>query len=160
MAVFAKFKENFITKCHRLKIERQYTLTETGSQWANSFSVEEYIIFILRYILVLPSNCRIFLILYTQNCMIPNINPKLSISYIVHLKLWTFLELKHTDQLKNYNYQHGKNVTNFWYSKIPRLLAKFQISLTKFRIPWLFPDLEIFSFFPDFSLTVGTLSWW
>jgi len=39
----------------------------------------------------------------------------------------------------------------------PRLLLIFQISLTIFKIPWLFPDLEKNSFFPDFSLTVGTL---
>ena len=39
----------------------------------------------------------------------------------------------------------------------PWLLLLFQISLTNFEIPWLFPDLEKNSFFPDFSLTVGTL---
>jgi len=39
----------------------------------------------------------------------------------------------------------------------PWLLLIFQISLTNFKIPWLFPDLEKNSFFPDFSLTVGTL---
>jgi len=39
----------------------------------------------------------------------------------------------------------------------PWLLLIFQISLTNFKIPWLFPDLEKKSFFPDFSLTVGTL---
>ena len=37
------------------------------------------------------------------------------------------------------------------------LFPKFQISLTQIKIPWLFPDLELFSFFTDFSLTVGTL---
>ena len=43
----------------------------------------------------------------------------------------------------------------------PWLWLIFQISLTNFKIPWLFPDLEKNSFFPDFSLTVGTLwlSW-
>jgi len=39
----------------------------------------------------------------------------------------------------------------------PWLLLIFKISLTNFKIPWLFPDLEKISFFPDFSLTVGTL---
>jgi len=39
----------------------------------------------------------------------------------------------------------------------PWLLLIFQISLTNFKIPWLFPDLEQNSFFPDFSLIVGTL---
>ena len=39
----------------------------------------------------------------------------------------------------------------------PWLWLIFQISLTNFKIPWLFPDLEKNSFFPDFSLTVGTL---
>ena len=40
----------------------------------------------------------------------------------------------------------------------PRLLFIFQISLTNFKISWLFPDLEKNSFSPDFSLTVGTLT--
>jgi len=45
----------------------------------------------------------------------------------------------------------------FFSYKIPWLFPIFQISLTNFKIPWLFPDLEKNSFFPDFSLTVGTL---
>ena len=30
--------------------------------------------------------------------------------------------------------------------------------IRKLKIPWLFPDLEKFSYFPDFSLTMATLS--
>ena len=40
----------------------------------------------------------------------------------------------------------------------PWLLLKFQNSLTNFKIPWQFPDLEKIFFFPTFSLTVDTLS--
>ena len=39
----------------------------------------------------------------------------------------------------------------------PWLLLKFQNSLTNFKIPWQFPDLEKFFFSLTFSLTVDTL---
>ena len=52
----------------------------------------------------------------------------------------------------------------FWNSlTFPWLFSFFlKISLTENVIPWLFPDLEIFSFSRTFSLTVATLifGWW
>ena len=44
---------------------------------------------------------------------------------------------------------------------IPWLITDFykllRFSLTLYKIPWLFPDLEKFLFLPDFSLTMATL---
>ena len=46
----------------------------------------------------------------------------------------------------------------FWNSlTFPRLFSFLKISLTENVIPWLFPDLEIFSFSRTFSLTMATL---
>ena len=42
-------------------------------------------------------------------------------------------------------------------SKFTDFLLNFQISLTNFKIPWQFPDLEKICFSLTFSLTVDTL---
>ena len=51
---------------------------------------------------------------------------------------------------KPYNIQNDMSFPDFE--------QKFQISLTKCKIHRLFPDLEKKLFFPDFSLTVATLT--
>ena len=104
------------------------------------------------YIFQFRSTCTYYHTILFLHFHIPNIH---SILYRILCKILDIPRI-----LRTLIYFKTVNIIIIKYEKcykITWLSPKFQISLTQLKIPWLFPDLEFFSFFIDFSLNVGTL---